>query len=63
MNTSNTFLLFEETDHLDEKPRAKVFVSIAEVLSSGTRDDFGDDMESDGSLYFHKGQEKYEKIP
>lgn len=63
MNTSNTYLLFKETDHLDGKERAQVYCPISDLTDSGVPiDDFGDEMESDGNLYFYKGQDQYEKI-
>jgi hypothetical protein len=65
MNTQNTFLRFKETDHLDGdgEERQEVYCSISDLTDSGVPiDDFGDDMESDGFLYFRKGHDQYEKI-
>lgn len=63
MNTNNTYLRFKETDHLDGKQRKEVYCSISDLTDSGVPiDDFGDDMESDGFLYFHMGDNQYEKF-
>lgn len=62
MNTSNTYLRFVETDHLDDEEREEVFCPISDLTDSGVPiDDFGDDMENDGFLYKKIG-ENYEKI-
>lgn len=61
MNTNNTYLKFSNQGN-DEF--VEVFIPICELFDSGTPIHWnsGNELVSDESLYFYKGQSQYEKI-